>query len=156
MRNQISTALAAICVLATAGCFSFERNSNITGPSASGTTAFVGVWTSGNIIPSPDACGDFTWTVSEQTSTTAKGSFSATCAGGLKLTGIAEGELTGSATQKTSLKWKASGNGTAPDLASCAINLTGTAELKSDTIEIPYEGTTCLGNVKGVQSLKKR
>ena len=48
----------------------------------------------GNLIPSPSACGDFKWTVTEQTATTAKGSFSATCAGDLKLAGIAEGEFT--------------------------------------------------------------
>jgi hypothetical protein len=157
MRNQIFRALAAVCVLATPGCFSFEHKSNVTGPAATGTTAFVGIWTSGNIIPSPNACGDFKWTVSEQTATTAKGSFSATCAGGLKLSGIAEGKLmTGTLTSPTSLEWKANGNATAADLASCAISLTGTAELQLDSIRVPYSGTTCLGPVSGVESLKKR
>ncbi len=152
MRNLTLTALAAVCLLGTTGCFSFERKSNITGPAATGTTAFVGVWTSGNIIPSPNACGDFKWSVSEQTATTAKGSFSATCAGSLKLSGIAEGKLI----SPTSLEWKATGNATAPDLASCPISLTGTAELQSDSIKVPYRGTTCLGDVQGVESLKKR
>ena len=152
MRNRTLTALAAVCLLGTTGCFSFERKSNITGPAVSGTNAFMGTWTSGNIIPSPNACGDFKWSVSEQTATTAKGSFSATCAGDLKLTGIAEGELTTAA----SLKWKANGNATAPGLTSCAIALTGTAELLSDSIRVPYSGKTCLGDVQGVESLKKR
>lgn len=151
MKNQTFLALAAVCTLATTGCFSFEHKSNITGPSATGTSAFLGTWTSGNIIPSPSACGDFKWSVTEQTATTAKGNFSATCAGDLKLSGVAEGELT----SPTSLKWKASGNATAPGLTSCAINLTGTAELQLDSIRVPYSGTTCLGNVQGVESLRK-
>jgi hypothetical protein len=33
--------------------------------------------------------------------------------------------------------------------------LTGTGELGVDSIRIPYEGTTCLGKVSGVQTLKK-
>lgn len=152
MRNRILTALVASSAIAASGCFSFEHKSTITGPAATGTNAFMGTWTSSNIIPSPSACGDFKWNVSEQTGTTAKGAFSATCAGDLKLSGTAEGELTSAA----SLKWKASGNATAPGLTSCAINLTGSAELQLDSIRVPYSGTTCLGNVQGVESLKKR
>jgi hypothetical protein len=152
MTNRTHSAIVAACLLVTTGCFSFERKSNITGPSATGTNAFLGTWTSGNIIPSPSACGDFKWTVSEQTATTAKGAFSATCAGDLKLSGIAEGELT----SPTSLKWKANGNATAPGLTSCNIALTGTAELQADSIRVPYSGDTCLGKVQGVESLKKR
>ena len=144
--------LAAVSAVATTGCFSFEHKSNITGPAATGTKAFVGTWTSGNIIPSPTACSNFKWSVSEQTATKAKGSFSATCAGDLRLSGIAEGELT----SPTTLKWKADGNATAPGLTSCAINLTGTAELQSDSIRVPYSGKTCLGDVQGIESLRKR
>jgi hypothetical protein len=152
MKTPTFLAIAAACALVTTGCFSFEHKSNITGPSATGNNAFVGTWTSSNLIPSPSACGNFKWTVSEQTATKAKGAFSATCAGDLNLSGIAEGELT----SPTSLKWKADGNATAPGLSSCSINLTGTAELQSDSIRVPYEGKTCLGDVKGVESLKKR
>ena len=152
MRNRVFSAVALVCMFATTGCFSFEHKSNITGPAATGTTAFVGVWTSGNIIPSPNACGDFKWSVTEQTSTTATGSFSATCAGGLKLSGVAEGKLT----TPTSLEWKATGNATAADLPLCSISLTGSAELLADSIRVPYSGTTCLGPVQGVESLRKR
>ena len=112
----------------------------------------MGNWSSGNLIPSPSACTDFKWNVTEQTTTTAKGNFSATCAGDLKLSGTAQGELTSAA----SLKWSATGNATAPGLTSCAISLTGTAELQLDTIRVPYSGNTCLGPVSGVESLKKR
>ena len=32
MRNQIFSAAAAVCMVASTGCFSFEHKSNITGP----------------------------------------------------------------------------------------------------------------------------
>lgn len=152
MTNRILTAVVAMSAIAASGCFSFEHKSTVTGPAAAGTNAFLGTWTSANIVPSPSACGDFKWTVSGQTTTKAKGAFSATCAGDLKLAGIAEGELTST----VSLKWTASGNATAPGLTSCAINLAGTAELQQDSIRVPYSGTTCLGKVEGVESLRKR
>lgn len=152
MRNLVLAALLSVSALAATGCIGFERKSSVTGPSAAGTSAFMGNWSSSNIIPSPSACSNFKWTVSEQTATSAKGNFSATCAGDLQLTGTAQGQLTSAST----LAWSATGNATAPGLTSCAISLTGTAELLVDTIRVPYSGTTCLGPVSGVESLKKR
>ena len=152
MKTRILSALVAVSAIAASGCFSFEQRTTLAGPAAAGTNAFMGNWTSANIIPSPSSCTDFKWNVSEQTSTTARGSFSATCAGDLKLSGTAEGSLT----SPTSLAWKADGNATAPGLTSCTINLTGTAELQTDSIRVPYKGKTCLGDVEGVESLRKR
>jgi hypothetical protein len=152
MKNIVLAAVLSVSALAATGCIGFEHKSSITGPSATGTNAFMGTWSSSNLIPSPSACADFKWNVTDQTATTAKGNFSATCAGDLKLTGTAQGELTSAA----SLKWSATGNATAPGLTSCAISLTGTAELQIDTIKIPYSGNTCLGPVSGVESIKKR
>lgn len=152
MKNIFLTALLSVSVLSSTGCIGFERKSSLTGPSATGTSAFLGNWSSSNLIPSPSACTDFKWDVNEQTTTSAKGNFSATCAGDLKLTGTAQGQLTSG----TTLSWSATGNATAPGLTSCAISLTGTAELLIDTIRVPYSGTTCLGPVSGVESLKKR
>ena len=152
MKNLIAVALLSVSTIAAAGCIGFERGSSTTGPSASGTSAFMGTWSSTNIIPSPSACTDFKWDVTEQTTTSAKGNFSATCAGELKLTGTAQGTLTSG----TTLSWTASGNATAPGLPSCSISLTGTAELLIDTIRVPYSGDTCLGKVNGIESLRKR
>lgn len=152
MKNLVLVALLSVSALAATACIGFERKSSITGPSASGVSAFIGSWSSSNIIPSPGACTDFKWDVTEQTAVSAKGNFSATCAGELKLTGSAQGQLTSG----SSLTWSATGNATAPGLTSCAISLTGSAELLIDTIRVPYSGTTCLGNVSGVESLKKR
>ena len=152
MKHIAIAAVLAVSAFATTGCIGFDRKTTITGPSASGMNAFMGSWSSTNIIPSPTACTDFKWDVTEQTGTSAKGNFSATCAGELKLSGTAQGNLTSG----SSLAWSATGNASAPGLASCAISLTGTAELQLDTIKVPYSGETCLGKVSGVESLKKR
>ena len=152
MKHTAIAAVLAVSAFAATGCIGFDRKTTITGPSASGTNAFMGSWSSTNIIPSPSACTDFKWDVTEQTGTSAKGNFSATCANDLKLSGTAQGSLTSA----SSLSWSATGNASAPGLASCAISLTGTAELQLDTIKVPYSGDTCLGKVSGVESLKKR
>ena len=152
MKNLVIAAVLSVSALAVTGCIGFERKSTINGPSASGTNAFMGNWSSTNIIPSPSACTDFKWDVTEQTGTSAKGTFSATCANELKLSGTAQGNLTSG----TTLSWSATGNATAPGLTSCAISLTGTAELLIDTIRVPYSGDTCLGKVSGIESLRKR
>jgi hypothetical protein len=112
----------------------------------------LGTWTSSSLIPTPSTCTDFQWKVSEQTGTSAKGSFTATCPGDLKLTGTAQGAFT----SPIAISWSAQGNATAPGLTSCAITLTGTATAGTDSISIPYAGDTCLGKVSGIETLKKR
>jgi hypothetical protein len=133
-----------------AGCIGFERKTSVTGPSATGISALLGNWSSSNLIPSPNACTDFKWNVTEQTATTAKGSFSASCTGDLKLSGTAQGTLSGGG-----ISWTAQGIGSAPGLPSCAISLTGTAELGLDSIRVPYTGDTCLGKVSGTEILRR-
>jgi len=135
---------------AAAGCIGFERKSSVTGPSATGISALLGNWSSASLIPSPNACTDFKWNVTEQTATTAKGSFSASCTGDLKLSGTAQGTLSGGG-----IGWTAQGVGSAPGLPSCAISLTGTAELGLDSIRVPYTGDTCLGKVSGTEILRR-
>ena len=82
--------LTAVCAIAaaTSACLDFEHKSTLA-PSSSGLGALSGNWTSTSMIPSPSTCTDFKWNVTEQTETSARGSFSATCAGQLKLTGNA-------------------------------------------------------------------
>lgn len=157
-RSEIKTMYKASLVVvlsfaaaAASGCLGFERKSSLTGPSAAGISALSGNWSSSDLIPSPNSCSDFKWNVSEQTSTSARGSFSAKCAGDLNLTGTAQGTLSGSV-----IDWTAEGNATAPGLTSCEITLKGTAELGVDSIRIPYSGNTCLGPVSGVQEMKRR
>lgn len=152
MKNRILLVVLSIAAAAAAGCTSFERRSSLTGPTAAGNTSLIGSWTSATLIPTPSTCTDFVWNVSEQTGTSAKGSFSATFPGDLKLTGTAQGAFT----NPTSISWSAQGNATAPGLTSCAITLTGTAALGTDSISVPYSGDTCLGKVSGIETLRKR
>jgi hypothetical protein len=151
MKNRILLVIFSIAAAAAAGCTGFERQSSLTGPTAAGNNALLGSWTSSTLIPTPSTCTDFVWNISEQTLSTAKGSFSATCQGDLKLTGTAQGGFTSS----TTITWSAQGNATAPGLTSCTMSLTGTATIGTDSISVPYSGNTCLGTVSGVETLKK-
>lgn len=150
MKNTFLVVLSLAAAMGI-GCTSLEHKSSLTDPSIAGNNSLIGNWTSSTLIPTPSTCTDFKWNVSEQTSSSMKGSFSATCPGDLKFTGVAEGSLT----TPTNIQWKANGNATAPGLTSCAITLTGTATLSTDSIIVPYSGDTCLGKVNGIETLKK-
>ena len=111
----------------------------------------MGNWVSASsVIPSASTCSDFKWNATEQTATTAKGSFSATCAGALTVAGTAQGTLSGSV-----ITWSAEGDATTAGIA-CRITLTGTAELGANSVRVPYSGDTCLGKVSGVEILNKK
>lgn len=152
MKHRLLVAIISAAATAAMGCAGFEHRSSSTEPSIAGNNSLLGNWTSSTLVPTPSTCTDFTWNVTEQTSAAAKGSFSASCPGDLKFTGVAEGTLT----SPTAIKWSATGNATGPGLTSCAISLTGTATLGTDAITVPYAGTTCLGKVEGIETLKKR
>jgi hypothetical protein len=150
MKNYIFVSVLALAV-AVSGCTSFEHVSTTTSPTAA-VSALMGNWTSASsVIPSASTCSDFKWNATEQTATSAKGSFSATCAGDLKVSGTAQGTLSGSV-----INWSANGTAQAPALPACGISLTGTAELGANSIRVPYSGDTCLGKVSGVEILNKR
>ena len=146
---------ACVLVVATAasGCVGYENKTTTTGPSSTGAEALLGTWqsASANLIPSPSSCTDFKWTPVQQSPTSATGSFSASCAGGLKVTGTASGTLSGAA-----VTWTANAIASLPDVASCNVSLSGTAELGVNSIRVPYSGNTCLGPVSGVEVLNKR
>jgi hypothetical protein len=155
MKHYIVAFALAACA-AAAGCVGFEHKTSLTTPTSTGVEALLGSWQSvtsaSSIIPSPSTCTDFRWTPTQQTTTTATGSFSATC-GGVQFAGTASGTLTGA----TTIAWSANGTATSGTLpvSPCAISLTGTAELGTNSIRVPYAGTTCLGAVSGVEILNK-
>jgi hypothetical protein len=150
MKNYIFASALALAV-AAAGCTSFEHTSTTTSPSGTGVAALMGNWASASsVIPAVSACSDFKWNATEQTATSAKGSFSASCAGDLKVAGIAQGTLSGSV-----ISWTADGDATTGGIA-CSVKLTGTAELGANSIRVPYSGDTCLGKVSGVEILNKK
>ena len=156
MKTYISACVLTVCVAATA-CVGYENKTTTTAPTDSASTtvsALVGTWqsvTAGNIIPPPSSCTDFKWTPAMQTPTSAMGSFSAKCAGGLNVSGTAAGTLSG-----TTITWNANAIASTPEIPSCNVSLTGTAELGVNSIRVPYSGTTCLGPVSGVEVLNKR
>ena len=151
MMNLARLVVCLSMAASAAGCIGFERTSTATAPSAAGVGTLMGSWSSSNLVPTPSSCTDFKWNVTEQTGTTARGSFSATCANDLKLTGTAQGALNGS-----TIDWSADGIANAAGLANCSITLKGTAEIGVTTVRVPYAGDTCLGKVSGVETLRRR
>jgi hypothetical protein len=151
MKKLAQLALCLAVAGSTAACFGYESGKSPTSPSAAGSGSLMGNWTSSSLIPTPSTCADFKWNVTEQTATTARGSFSATCANDLKLTGTAQGSLTGS-----TIDWSAQGVASAPGISGCNITLKGTAEIGVTSIRVPYSGDTCLGKVNGVETLSRR
>ena len=152
MKKLSQLAVCFAVAASAAACIGFEQKNTVTGPSTAGIGTLIGSWSSTNILPTPSSCTDFKWKVTEQTGATAKGSFSATCANDLKLVGTAQGTIHPSGSP---IEWSAEGTATAPGLTNCAISLKGTAEIGITTVRVPYDGKTCLGNVSGVETLKK-
>jgi len=151
MKNYIFVSVLAFAAAAT-GCAAFEHVSTMASPTVAGVSALMGNWAfASSVTPSASTCSDFKWNATEQTATSVRGSFSATCAGDLKVSGTAQGTLTGSV-----ITWTANGTGQAPLVTSCAFTLAGTAELGANSIRVPYSGDTCLGKVSGVEILTKK
>jgi len=151
MKNHVLA--IALSAAALGGCVSYESKTSLTNPTATGVASLIGNWASASatVIPAPSTCVDFKWNATEQTGSSAKGSFSATCAGDLKVQGTASGTLSG-----TTIAWSANGTAVSPTVPTCAITLTGTAELTATSIRVPYNGNTCLGPVSGVEVLNKK
>ena len=148
--KTLAQIVVGLTIAVSAACIGYERNNTPTSPSG-GSGSLVGNWTSSSLIPTPSSCADFKWNITEQVGNTAKGSFSATCAHGLKLSGTAQGTISGS-----TIQWSATAIGNAAGLANCQVSLTGTAEIGVTTVRVPYSGDTCLGKVSGVESLSRR
>ncbi|MBS1820199.1 MAG: hypothetical protein JSU08_19890 [Acidobacteria bacterium] len=54
------------------------------------------------------------------------------------------------------MPYSVSGTGALPGYPSCPFSLSGTAHIvDSDTLEIPYSGTTCLGPLSGRETLRR-
>ena len=148
-KNVLLVTWVCVGAAAASGCIGYERRSS-TSPTLTGTAALLGNWTSSSALPSPTTCTNFRWNVTDQTGSTASGTFSATCAGNLQVAGTANATLSGN-----NVTWNATAGASVPNLPSCPITLTGTAEIGVDSIRVPYSGDTCLGKVSGVEVLRK-
>jgi hypothetical protein len=155
MKRYVSVAAVAAVAMVSAGCFEFSRNaSSITGPSTGANfsvSALTGTYRSATVtaIPSADSCTNFTWSVTEKTSNSAKGNFSASCAGGVQVAGTAQGTQTGN-----NIVFQVNATATSGSVA-CAISLSGTAVIETNQVRVPYTGTSCFGNVSGTEILKR-
>lgn len=153
MKRYASLAAFAAFAAASAGCFEFSRHaSSITGPTGSelAVTTLAGTYRSISSIPTADSCTNFSWTVTEKTSNSAKGNFSASCQNNaLQVSGTAEGTQTGS-----NIVFLVNATAVSAGV-SCAISLSGTAVVETNQIRVPYTGTSCFGNVSGTEILKR-
>jgi hypothetical protein len=133
-----------------AGC-SYERG-NPSAPTSSGFEALTGNWASVSSQVSRENCSEFQWNITEWTSTSAQGTFSATCSGDLRINGSARATLQGSV-----IGWNANATATnVPIAGTCQITLGGTAELGVDSVAIHYNGNVCGFAVNGVETLQRR
>ena len=154
MKRFISCVVFAVVAAVAAGCVEFSRQAtSITSPSTADLTsvsALAGTYRSITSIPSPDSCTNFAWSVTEKTSNSAKGNFSATCQNNtLQVAGTAQGTQTGN-----NIAFQVNATATAAGV-SCAISLSGTAVVETNQVRVPYTGTSCFGNVSGTEILKR-
>ena len=145
-----------VCALVSAGCFSTTRDSSRSGPSEAASQLLGGDWTTTQSLPGigsiQDACTDFKWSVTEFSGSSGSGTFSATCAGALKVAGTARGTLSAN-----TINWTATATATGPGVPSaCTISLSGTAAAENGRIRIPYSGSGCGGTFAGIEWIGKR
>ncbi|MEO2194997.1 MAG: hypothetical protein ABGY72_02740 [bacterium] len=100
-------------------------------------------------LPSAESCTDLQFTFDEQQGDTYTGTFSATCADGIVLTGSATGTYVNGLVTVTADGLATSGG------VQCSFTLNGTARVVGEQIEIDYSGTSCLGPVSGSQVLTR-
>ncbi|MFN7916091.1 MAG: hypothetical protein U0Q55_12200 [Vicinamibacterales bacterium] len=123
-----------------------------TTPSTSSSPSMLGTWSSNPLSNiSASSCTGFSWQVTSQTATSLSGTFSATCANGISASGTASGQISGS-----DVPYTVTGTGSVPGFPSCPFSISGTAHIvDSNTLQIPYSGTTCLGPVSGSETLRR-
>lgn len=153
MKRYVSLAVFAAVAAVSAGCFEFSRNAtSLTGPAGSelSVSTLAGTYRSINSIPSPDSCTNFAWSVTEKTSNSARGNFSASCQNNtLQVVGTAQGTQTGN-----NIAFQVNATATSAGV-SCAIAISGTAVVETNQVRVPYTGTSCFGNVSGTEILKR-
>ena len=147
--RKLITCSACLATILLAGCeVSSEGGLNPSAPSAF-ASLLVGEWSSRSAsLPTQDTCTDLQWSVSQDTTSTYSGAFSATCGAGIEVEGTLAAILVDDQLALT-------GVGTATPLGSigCDFTLDGTARVVGDTIQLDYAGSSCLGPVSGTEVL---
>ena len=153
--KQLVQVLAAVGLAVAAAACVETKHESPTSPTEVAKVLSTGSWTSAATVASaalsPSSCGNLEWKIATMTSTSASGTFKATCGVGLTLEGKAEGTLSG-----LTANLKADGTVTGSGI-NCPFALTGTAVPEGlDAVRVTYSGTTCLGPVSGSELLKRR
>src|SRR5258707_868900 len=73
-------------------------SSAATVPAAAQTAALTGTWASPASVLTPSSCSNFQYTITSQTAAAIAGTFSATCTGGITLSGSATGQISNATT----------------------------------------------------------
>ena len=148
MQSKLLAAALLFSVAGT-GCTFFENPE--TAPSNVTPELLNGAWSSVAIETTrTDTCTKFLWNVTEVAGNTANGSFTATCRGNVVISGTASGTLS----DKT-LTWSATATADVPTNAKCPIALSGTGSFDGLQLRLPFDGTTCVGEVTGTEILRK-
>ena len=167
MKNVSLFGFLLASALAT-GC-AFENKTTLftpTGPSGTsgpaGTTPpagsssisspFSGAWGSPSIAGLPlGNCADVKWLITEQTASSVSGSVTANCASGVNVAA----NLTGTIQNENVINLVATGTLTAMGVP-CQFNLNGAGTRQAgDTMKVDYDGSYCLGTVRGTETLRK-
>lgn len=138
--------------LASAGCSNL-LSSTPTSPSVVAPAALLSTGSYASVASdttSQTVCTNFKWQVTDATLTSVSGTFTATCYGTLQVAGTAQATLSG-----TVISWTASATTSTPAFPVCTASLSGTVEIGTNQIRVPYTGTTCLGPVSGAEILRR-
>ena len=137
---------------ASSSTSSTSSSSSSTSASSS-SSVFSGIWASStpNGLPNIGSCSELQWQITNLTATDIAGNVTATCGGSVTITADLTGKLNGSDVIDLTAKGQAVGLG-----ITCGFTLTGVGTRQStDSVELDYQGTTCLGPVKGTEMLRR-
>ena len=118
-----------------------------------GTKTTVSTWATVTAeLPTGAGCSNFTWKLTTETSTALAGDFTMLCLGAITISGSATGTIAGTAVT-INATGTASGQGVP---SSCPITVAATGTIV-DTTSLPlnYTAQTCLGPIKGTQTLRR-
>jgi hypothetical protein len=156
--EQTSKLLTPTSPSSVSGAEGSTSSTGSTGSSSNGTSstspasAFSGAWGSSSIAGLPlGNCSDVKWLITTQTASSVAGTVTANCASGV----VVAANLTGTLQNENVIDLVAGGTLTAMGLP-CTFNLTGTGTRQAgDTMKVDYDGSHCLGSVKGTETLRK-
>jgi len=157
-RHHPIPAAALVAAFALSTACTYGHSSSPLSPTTPGgsnsPTPMTGLWaTQTASLPSPSSCGNLMWSISNQTSTTISGTFTADCPGGVSVSGNASGQFIDSQHVPITVTGTATG---VSGIASCPFTINANGVIQdSNTLQVTYTGTTCVGPLQGTQTLRR-